>query len=524
VVDELLVKPGWKDFKRNLTRYLQEMVLFAGMSGIRLRKYQKEVAMTVVGSIANQRGYSIIVQFPRQSGKNELQAQLESYLLRIYSPLDAEMVKVSPTWKPQTLNAMRRLQRVLERNLLTRGRWVKESGYIYRLDTARIFFLSGSPTANVVGATASTLLQCDEAQDVLPSKWDKDFSPMAASTNATRVFWGTAWTSKTLLARERRAAEEAQKADGIRRVFVIDADQVAQEVPAYGKFVREQVAKLGRNHPMVKTQFYGEEIDAEGGMFPAARRAMMLGIHAALFSPSAGKLYAFTIDVAGQDEGATLDETALENPKRDSTALTVFEVDLSTLSDPIIRRPSYKVVFRRLWTGTNQGKLYAELRGLMECWRPWWTVIDATGIGAGLSSFLANAYPDKVIPFVFSSSSKSKLGWDFLGVIDSGRYKEYAGEGSHAEHGNQGLVSLRELFFRQAEYCQYEVVPGPGQVLRWGVPDTLRDPETGDLLHDDLLLSAALCAELDNLEWAMTGPAVIVPRVDPLSEMDREGF
>ncbi len=492
--------------------------LLGGANPIRLRKYQMEVAMTVMESISNQRGNSIVVQFPRQSGKNELQAQIESYLLILLSKLDAEMVKVSPTWKPQTLNAMRRLQRVLERNLLTRGRWVKESGYIYRLDTARIFFLSGSLHSNVVGATASALLQCDEAQDVLPAKWDKDFSPMAASTNATRVFWGTAWTSKTLLARERRAAQEQEKADGERRVFVINADDVAAEVPAYGKFVAEQVAKLGRNHPMVKTQFYGEEIDAEGGMFPIQRRAMMQGIHEPQAGPAPGGLYAFTIDVAGQDEGATLDETALENPKRDSTALTIFEVDLATLSDPLIKLPSYRVVHRRLWTGVNQGRLYAELRGLIECWRPLWTVIDATGIGAGLSSFLANAYPDKVIPFVFSSSSKSRLGWDFLGVIESGRFKNYQSQINTEEH------RLQTLYYSQAEYCQYEVVPGPGNILRWGVPDSLRDPETGDLLHDDLLLSAALCAELDNLDWALTGPAVIVPRVDPLNEMDQEGF
>ena len=495
---------------------LKDVLLFASKgSGLKLRKYQVSVALAIVDSVKYNKGLTFVVQFPRQSGKNELQAQVEAYLLRLFSPLDGEMVKVSPTWKPQTLNAMRRLQRVLERNLVTRGRWVKESGYIYRLETARIFFLSGSPTANVVGATASTLLQCDEAQDVLPAKWDKDFSPMAASTNATRVFWGTAWTSKTLLSRERRAAQEAEKEDGIRRVFVINADDVAEEVPAYGKFVREQVARLGRNHPMVKTQFYGEEIDAEGGMFPVQRRAMMLGIHEPQAGPAPGKLYAFLIDVAGQDEGATMDETALENTKRDSTALTIVEVDLATLSDPLIKSPSYLVMHRRIWTGTNQGRLYAELRGLMDCWRPWWTVIDATGIGAGLSSFLANAYPYRVIPFVFSASSKSKLGWDFLGVIDSGRYKEYDAP-THDD--------LQKLFLRQAEYCQYEVVPGPGQILRWGVPDSVRDPENGDLLHDDLLLSAALVAELDDLDWALTGPAVIVPRVDPIKEMDREGF
>jgi hypothetical protein len=495
---------------------------------LRLRKYQSDVAMTIVNSIVHQAGLSIVVQFPRQSGKNELQAQVETYLLMVYKHLDAEIVKVSPTWKPQTLNAMRRLQRVLERNLVARDRWAKESGYIFRVGRARIFFLSGSPTASVVGATASTLLHCDEAQDILPSKWDKDFGPMAASTNATRVFWGTAWTSRTLLAREMRAAEAAQKKDGIRRVFVIDADQVAEEVPAYGKFVREQVAKLGRGHPMVKTQFYGEEIDADGGMFPPVRRVLLIGTHEALDAPRPAQLYACLIDVAGQDEGASLEEGGLENPKRDSTALTVVEVDLATLSDPLLKAPSYRAVSRRLWTGTNQTRLYAELRGLMDHWRPWWTVIDATGVGAGLSSFLANAYPNRVIPFVFTSSSKSKLGWDFMGMIDSGRFKDYrATEPGHSRHASVYAFdpdSLRELFLRQAEYCQYEVRPGSGQVLRWGVPDSQRDPATGELLHDDLLLSAALVAVLDGQDWAISGPVMIVQGVDPLDAMDREGF
>ena len=63
---------------------------------------------------------------------------------------------------------------------------------------------------------------------------------MAASTNATRVFWGTAWTSHTLLARELRLARSLQEQDGITRVFHITGDEVALEVPAYDAFLREQ--------------------------------------------------------------------------------------------------------------------------------------------------------------------------------------------------------------------------------------------------------------------------------------------
>jgi hypothetical protein len=114
-----------------------------------------------------------VVIFPRQSGKNELQAQMESYLLTALSGHPAEIVKVSPTWKPQSLNAMRRLERLLKRNDFANYLgWKKESGYIYRVGEARMFFFSGSPAANVVGATASTLLEADEAQDIQPAKWD----------------------------------------------------------------------------------------------------------------------------------------------------------------------------------------------------------------------------------------------------------------------------------------------------------------------------------------------------------------
>ncbi len=127
---------------------------------------------------------------------------------------------------------------------------------------------------------------------------------MAASTNATRVFWGTAWTSRTLLHRELAAAKAAQQRDGIRRVFVLSADDVAAEVPAYGNFVAEQVAKLGRNNPMVKTQFFSEEIDAESGMFPTGRRALLYGPQPAQEEPVPGVVYAFLIDVAGEDEQA----------------------------------------------------------------------------------------------------------------------------------------------------------------------------------------------------------------------------
>ncbi|MBN2148715.1 MAG: hypothetical protein JW726_15110 [Anaerolineales bacterium] len=500
-----------QSLKDNVKAILRQPTIFTTQGRIWLRSYQEQVALAIIDSVLNAKGLSFVVMFPRQSGKNELQAQIEAYLLTILSEHDLEMVKVSPTWKPQSLNAMRRLQRTLENNLITQGRWKKESGYIYRLGKARIAFLSGDPAAHIVGHTASALLECDEAQDVTIAKWDKEIAPMAASTNATRVFWGTAWTSQTLLARELRAAQVQEQATGLQLTWKLTADLVGQEVQPYKEFIAQQIARLGRNHPMVRTQFFSEEIDAEGGMFGEKRIALMQGAHApCTIPPRSGGLFAFCIDVAGEDESATLEADRLTNPGRDSTALTIFEVDLSGLSDPGLGKPIYRTLHRELWTGIKHTALYATLRGLIEAWQPRYVVIDSTGVGAGLASFLSLAFPRQVLPFVFSSKTKSQLGWDFLAVIESGRFKEYAAD----------LDQNQTAFWEQLTWCQYEIVEGPGKVMRWGVPAESRSPQTGDLIHDDLVLSAALVALLDSQPFGL-GTSQVVTGVDPLAGLGK---
>ena len=101
------------DTQEAIDRTMGDPGHFAAMGGIQLRSYQSEVALQVYNSVKYARGLSFVVMFPRQSGKNELQAQLEAYFLLRYCRLGGEMVKISPTWKPQSQNALRRLERVL---------------------------------------------------------------------------------------------------------------------------------------------------------------------------------------------------------------------------------------------------------------------------------------------------------------------------------------------------------------------------------------------------------------------------
>ncbi len=184
--------------------------------------------------------------FSRQSGKDEMLAQTLAYLLCLYRLRGGSVVVASPTLRPQGTITRARLVSRLD-NPLSRGILATAANAL-EVGRARCSFVSTAPSANARGETASLLLVCNEAQDVLPDRWDAVYDPMAASTNATTVFMGTVWTARTLLARQMRYLEELERNDGERRVFRVGWETVAEHAPAYGERVRARIAQLGRNH------------------------------------------------------------------------------------------------------------------------------------------------------------------------------------------------------------------------------------------------------------------------------------
>ena len=214
--------------RRGLREALADIEAFSDtILGLPLRPYQAEVARAVLADIDEGRGHTLTVLMPRQSGKNQLSAHLEAYLLTRCQRRGGSLVKCAPTYRPQVLVSIARLLRALD-NPLTADRWRRRDGHVVELGRASIAFYSAEPGANVVGGTASLLLECDEAQDVMPDKWEKDFRPMGATANATSVLYGTPWTDDTLLARQIAANREAETRDGIRRHFQVGWEEVAR--------------------------------------------------------------------------------------------------------------------------------------------------------------------------------------------------------------------------------------------------------------------------------------------------------
>lgn len=350
-----------------------------------------------------------------------------------------------------------------------------------QVGNAKAVFVSAAKTANARGLTADLGLIANEAQDIKPSVWDAVFDPMAASTNATTIFMGTVWTHNTLLARQMAYLRERERQDSLQRVFLVPWQRVAKDLPAYGERVQARIDQLGEQHPFVQTEYFLRELDGQQSLFPPQRLEMARGTHKRQHRATHGKRYALLLDVAGEEEfgGAATHSTSA----RDSTALTVVEVDLHCRQDG---RPLFRVVDRRAWTGVRHADLHAHLvEHATRVWNASWIVVDATGIGAGLASFLQASLRKsgaRVVPFTFTASSKSQLGWDFVSLIETGRYLEYADDGD----------GLTQEFYDQMSATEYSVRSGPGNNIQWGVP--------AHVGHDDLVLSAALVGVLDDLD------------------------
>ena len=455
--------------------------------GMPLRSYQAEVARAVLAAIDEGRGHTLTVLMPRQSGKNQLSAHLEAYLLTRREGKGGSLVKCAPTYRPQVLVSINRLLKALD-NPVTHGRARRRDGHVVALGRASIAFYSAEPGAHVVGGTASLLLECDEAQDVLPDKWEKDFRPMGATANVVSVLYGTPWTDDTLLARQIALNREAEARDGIRRHFEVDWSAVADANPAYGRHVKAEIDRLGKHHPIVRTQYLLRTVAGGGRFLDATQVGRLLGEHPPEEGPSPRRAgpgtYVAGIDVAGEDEEDPSGQAVRVNPRRDSTVLTIAYAAQSRVEQRVVE-PSFEVVRQYAWRGDRHRELYPRILGLVaQRWQCRAIVVDATGVGGGLAAFLGAALgPGIVRPFRYTAASKSQLAYDFLAAVNGGRFK------LHADSADPAANDLRSELLRQCEAAEYAM--RANQVMSFLVPE-----HRG---HDDLLNAAALVVQAQSL-------------------------
>lgn len=462
--------PSLHPFFSSTRQVLDDIEPFARSAGKVLRQYQCECARAIVRSVTAGDGKIITVMFARQMGKNETSAQVEAYLLALYAGRGGTIVKAAPSFKPQLVTSMMRLKETLDANPFTRRRWKPAFGYMAQVGKACVTFLSADTQANVVGATAGLLLEIDEAQDVDPDTYDREFRPMASSTNATTVLYGTAWSEDSLLQRQREINLSHEQRTGERLHYEFDWRTLAASNAPYRAFVEGEMARLGENHPSISTQYWLRCLSDAGRLFSETQRAALAGTHARCRFPLPGRTYVAGIDLAGEDEQAEDARARALVPKRDSTVVTIAEV----LHDDS-NQPSLRVVDHVWWTGRDQVWQYERLLELWSIWNFTAVSVDASGIGAGIAAFLAARHRDRVESFVFTAPSKSKLAYTLLGSINTGKLSLYTSDAS---------PEWRECWL-EIRACRYWL--RSHEQMAWGV-----SPAEG---HDDFVASLALCCQ-----------------------------
>jgi hypothetical protein len=323
-----------------------------------------------------------------------------------------------------------------------------------------------------MGATASLLLEIDEAQDVDSDKYDREFRPMASSTNATTVLYGTAWRDDSILERQRQINLSHERRTGERLHFEYDWRVLASILPAYRAFVEAEIERLGEQHPSIQTQYLLRCMTDAGRLFSAEQRAALAGQHERQQSPTDGCVYVAGIDVAGEDEQAEDAQARLLSPKRDSTVVTIAEVTRDANGSAVAR-----VVEHVWWTGRNQVWQFQNLTQLWERWRFARVCVDASGIGAGLAAFLEDRFPERVEKVIFTAPTKSQLAYRMLAMTNTRRvavYKEQQVDACSPE--------ARE-FWTEIRACRYWM--RAAEQMGWGVPESEG--------HDDFVVSLALC-------------------------------
>lgn len=422
-----------------------------------LYPYQRPILAAALQALTQGLGGPLCVMMARQSGKNETSAYIERAAMVLNHAERRTGIKCAPTLAPQANISRDRLVAALA------PIHPRQEGQYVHLGRARWGFLSAEPSANVVGHTADLLLEADEAQDINVDKFNKDFRPMAAVSNAPIVYYGTPWTDDDLLAQAAREAQDRQGDVREGRLHIVPWYTAAGVNPAYADYVAGERHRLGANHPLFLTQYEMKTLPNAGRLLsPQQLASIFSGDHPARQLPDRALQYVAGIDVAGEDPNRT--------GQADSTVLSIGSLSWSAgkREPPAVH---VQALFETM--GAEHASLYPHIAATLQAWNVRRVAVDATALGEALSLYLQRAIGDqRVIPVRFTQRSKSDLGYGLQAAANTRRLVMHANDQS-PEYSR----ALAQLTACRADYR-------PNRTVAWSVPESEG--------HDDYAVSLAL--------------------------------
>ena len=305
--------------------------------------------------------------------------------------------------------------------------------------------ISASDGSNIEGESFKLII-CEECQDISNFKIRKSIHPMGAAYNASIIKIGTATTYKGDFydAIQRNKREQESRASHIKNHFEYDYTIAAKYNPKYAKYVEGEKRRLGENSDEFRMSYMLEWI-IERGMF----------VDIVKFEENNGET---SLERVMSDRQATHVAGIDIGGKNDSTVVTMCEVDwnmpviMETRTDEEtgeeVTYMAYNTYVKDWLCISNEPDYEEQYPLIIDYLSMFWVVrvvCDATR-EASISHRLRANLRCEVIPYIFTTKSKSDLYKHLEKEISAGRARICSGERTRAtKEYNDFLEQLGDL-------------------------------------------------------------------------------
>lgn len=425
-------------------------------SGRTMFPYQEQFSKRVIRSILLNDGAEITALFARQSGKSETIAITVGGMMIILPTLanmpmfaddprlmmfkDGLWVGIfAPSQRQAQITYGRLKSRLQSKTAVTvladpefRLEFTTSNGQTVALSNGSFATaISASDGSNIEGESFKLII-CEECQDISNFKIRKSIHPMGAAYNASIIKIGTATTFKGDFydAIQRNKREIETRASHIRNHFEYDYEVASKYNPKYAKYVEGEKKRLGENSDEFRMSYKLEWI-IERGMFVDIVKFEEFNGETALERVISDRQ---ATHVAGIDIGG----------KNDSTVVTMCEVNwdmpviMETRTDDDtgeeVTYMAYNTYIKDWLCISNEPDYEEQYPLIVDYLSMFWVVrvvCDATREAAIAHRLRANLRCE-VIPYIFTTKSKSELYKHLEKEIAAGRARICSGEKTRA--------------------------------------------------------------------------------------------
>lgn len=421
-------------------------------SGRTLYPYQEQFSKRVIRSVLTNDGAEITALFARQSGKSETISDTSGGMMILLPqlanmPMFANDKRLQPfrdglwigIFAPSQRQAQITYNRIRSRLLSPSAeavlndpdfnlQFTTSNGQTCTLSNGSFVTAISASDGSSIEGESFKLIICEECQDISNYKITKSIHPMGAAYNATKVKIGTATTFKGNFydAIQRNKLEYDNGETRVRNHFEYDCDVAAKYNPWYAKYIEGEKRSLGEKSDEYQMSYKLKWI-LERGMFIDIEQFEQNNLEPLLDVSLYDKS---RTHVAGIDLGGKGDDTVITIVEVDWTQPLQFDERVDPETGETMVYKTYNTYIKS-WLKISNMPDYEEqyymIMDFLSHFKLAKVVCDATR-EASISHRLRANLNCEVIPYIFTTKSKSEIYKNLETEISSGRARVPASE------------------------------------------------------------------------------------------------